>query len=119
MAWGDSFRLRQALQNLADNALKHVNEGGAITLSLRRRNGQTEIIVHNTGSYIPPEELDAVFERYYRSKKRHDPHSSGLGLSIAREIVAAHEGSIRVESSLETGTAFVVTLPPAVAAEDT
>lgn len=111
LIWGDSLRMEQAIQNLMDNALRHTSQGGTICISAYSDSENCFVCVHNTGSYIPPGEIDSIFERYYRSRMKHDPHSSGLGLSIAKEIVQAHQGSIRVESSPEHGTTFTMTIP--------
>lgn len=109
--WGDGIRLEQAVQNLADNALIHTQESGVIQFTLRSVGEMAEIIVVNTGGVITQEEIGQVFERYYRSQRRRNPQSSGLGLSIAKEIVEAHQGTINVQSSLESGTRFTIRLP--------
>ena len=109
--WGDALRLEQAIQNLADNALHHVNDGGSIRIAVTVSGKNAEITVCNTGSAISDQDMPFVFERYYRSKKKHDPHSSGLGLSIAKEIVQAHDGSITVKSSNIGETEFTVNIP--------
>jgi signal transduction histidine kinase len=68
--------------------------------------------VHNTGSLIPPEEVDRVFERFYQlDKARAGRDGRGLGLAIAGEIVQAHGGRIEVHSSSELGTTFTIRLP--------
>jgi signal transduction histidine kinase len=68
--------------------------------------------VHNTGSYISPEEAERVFERFYQvDKARAGTRGSGLGLAIAREIVQAHGGKIELESNPRTGTRFIVRIP--------
>jgi signal transduction histidine kinase len=70
------------------------------------------LTVHNTGSYIPPEEAERVFERFYQvDKARAGSAGSGLGLAIAREIVQAHGGRIDLHSTPQTGTSFVVRIP--------
>ena len=70
------------------------------------------IRVHNTGSYLPPEEQKKVFDRFYRADHSHNRKSggSGIGLAIARSIAQLHHGQIRIDSSPETGTAFTVIL---------
>ena len=70
------------------------------------------LTVHNTGSYIPPEEAERVFERFYQvDKARAGSGGSGLGLAIAREIVQAHGGTIDLQSSPQSGTSFIVRIP--------
>ena len=77
------------------------------------RNNTVVLSVHNSGSYIPPDVLPRVFERFYRADthRSRDGRHGGLGLSIASEIVAAHGGSIDASSDPETGTQFRVVLP--------
>jgi hypothetical protein len=77
------------------------------------------IAVHNTGSYIPPDALARVFERFYRAdpSRRRDGRHGGLGLSIAQEIAAAHGGRITAASDPRTGTEFRLELPLPTEAE--
>jgi signal transduction histidine kinase len=117
---GDERRLEQVFSNLLQNAVRHTPPGGQITVrAILERGGKVSIGVHNTGSYIPPEDLPRVFERFFqvdRARARKGG-SSGLGLAIVSEIVEAHGGSIRAESDPRTGTEFIVTLPTAAAAD--
>ena len=111
----DARRIEQVLANLLDNALRHTPPGGTITLQATRQGGRVALSVHNTGSYIPPEALERVFERFYqvdRSRSR-SGRNGGLGLAIAREIVAAHGGEIYATSDPESGTTFTVLLDAA------
>jgi signal transduction histidine kinase len=112
---GDGGRLEQVLDNLLDNALRHTPPGGFVTVRLEQTpvGGYAALSVRNTGSYIPPQELSRVFERFYQvDKARSGPSGrSGLGLAIAREIVEAHHGAITASSSREEGTTFRVQLP--------
>jgi signal transduction histidine kinase len=110
---GDEHRLEQAFSNLVDNAVRHTPSGGIITLRARAANGLVRVAVHNTGSFIPPGDLPRVFERFFqvdRNRSRQPGHS-GLGLSIAAEVVQAHRGTIEASSSRELGTEFTVVLP--------
>jgi signal transduction histidine kinase len=111
---GDERRLEQAFTNLIDNAVRHTN-GGTVTVRAEANNGVAIVGVHNTGSFIPPEDLDRIFERFYQ-QERHRTRSgasgsAGLGLAIAAEVVQAHSGKIEAVSSQEGGTEFIVTLP--------
>lgn len=107
--WGDAFRLEQAIQNLISNALAYTPEGGSVHILLQQQGKLCSIHIRDTGKGIPEEELPRVFERYYRvGPQNHD--SSGLGLSIARDIVIAHRGEITVHSKLNEGSEFIVTL---------
>jgi signal transduction histidine kinase len=122
---GDPHRLAQVLDNLLDNAFKHTPPGGTVTVvavrdvprsvanpRLPRPPASGVLSVHNTGSVIPPEETDRVFERFYQlDKARAGRGGRGLGLAIAREIVQAHQGRIEVESSVEQGTTFTLRFP--------
>ena len=117
MVHGDERRLEQVFGNLIENAIRHTPPGGRIAISgVATREGQASVAVHNTGSFIPNEDLPRVFERFFqvdRARARRGG-SSGLGLSIVSEIVDAHNGTVRAESDPETGTQFIVELPPAV-----
>ena len=120
---GDPHRLGQVLDNLVENAFKHTSPSGSIdvTVSLEptrapsraaRAAYQAVVTVHNTGSYIPPEEAERVFERFYQvDKARAGSNGRGLGLAIAREIVQAHDGRLLLESSRAGGTSFSVRIP--------
>jgi signal transduction histidine kinase len=111
---GDERRLEQVFSNLIENAVRHTPADGVITVTAAPlADGSIQASVHNTGSVIPPEDLPRVFERFFqvdRARARKGG-SSGLGLSIVSEIVEAHGGSIRAESSARHGTKFIVTLP--------
>lgn len=115
---GDERRLDQVLANLLDNALRHTEPGDTITLGARWSLDRVTITVHNTGSYIPPEHLPRIFERFYQADpaRTRDGHHGGLGLAIAREIVAAHAGAIYAASDRESGTEFTIVLPTPLAA---
>jgi signal transduction histidine kinase len=115
---GDRQRLEQVLANLLDNAVRHTPPGGAITLQGALQGNDVLLSVHNTGSYIPPDVLPRVFERFYRadSHRTRDGRHGGLGLSIASQIVAAHGGTIEASSDPGTGTEFRVLLPVPVEA---
>lgn len=108
--WGDAFRLQQVVVNLVENALLYTPEGSRVTLTLYREKDRCLLEVADQGPGIRPEDLPRVFERYYRV-----PHgnkrSSGLGLSIAKEIVTAHQGEIRVTSQVGEGSVFTIDLP--------
>ena len=115
---GDERRLEQAFTNLIDNAVRHTPQGGSITVRAEAQNGLVSIAVHNTGSYIPPEELPRLFERFFQIDRNRSSGAggAGLGLAIASEVVQAHRGDIRASSDRERGTEFLVTLPLVAAA---
>lgn len=108
----DHDRIRQLLVILLDNALKHTPEGGTVTLSLSREGETVLLRVRDTGCGIPAEDLPYLFERFYRA----DPDDSeipgtGIGLSLARQIVLLHEGTVDVTSEIGKGTCFTVGIP--------
>jgi signal transduction histidine kinase len=99
--------LRRAMLNLVQNALDAMPQGGTLTLAGQRTATHVQLHVRDTGSGIPTEQLTQIFEPLYTTK----PGGSGLGLYIVQEIVAAHGGTLVVESALGCGTTFTVTLP--------
>ncbi|WP_415579195.1 sensor histidine kinase [Hydrogenibacillus schlegelii] len=106
--------LDRVLDNVLSNALKFTPAGGQVTVTLGPADGgAAEIRVEDTGIGIPEEARERVFERFYRvDKARSRAHGgSGLGLSIAREIVERHGGTIRAEGRPGGGTAIVIRLP--------
>lgn len=107
---GDSYRLKQALENLLSNALKYTNQGG-VSLTVRSEGGEALFEVRDTGPGIAPEDLPNIFDRYYQGKLSRGPESAGLGLSIAQAIARAHDGAIEVESRLGEGSRFTLRLP--------
>lgn len=103
------------VNNLMSNALKFEPEGGFIEVKVESREpGRKEQItwsVTNRGSFISPEDQDQIFNRFYQSESTQDlGKGSGIGLALVRELVELHGGTIRVESSREKGTSFVVGL---------
>lgn len=108
----DPDRIVQVLSNLVSNALRYTPAEGSIQLSAENENHHVTLKVQDTGTGIAPEDLPHVFDRFYQGdKSRSSNEESGLGLAIARSIVEAHGGKIAVESTLMTGTTFVITLP--------
>jgi signal transduction histidine kinase len=118
--WADERRLEQVFSNLLQNAVRHTPPNGMITITGKTlKDGAVSIGVHNTGSVIPEDDLPRVFERFFqvdRARTRKGG-SSGLGLSIVKEIVEAHGGTVRAISSEEFGTEFLVILPSQRASE--
>ncbi len=112
---GDADRLKQVLLNLVGNAVKYTQAGGKIDIRLWKQDGWAQLTVSDNGPGIPREDLDHIFERFYRAEKsRHrseDGKSFGLGLSIAHWIVHHHGGKIEVDSKEGEGTTFHVGLP--------
>ena len=111
---GDGDRLAQVFTNLVDNALKFTPSGGQVTLAAQSDGAEILIEVRDTGRGISPEALPHVFDRFYQedvSRAHRERRGAGLGLAIAREIVAAHGGRISVRSQVGQGTVFTVRLP--------
>ena len=104
----DPVRVRQVLENLLDNALRHTPRGGSIRVEVRREGAAALFRVADTGRGIPPEALPHVFDRFWKSA---DSGGSGLGLAIARGLVEAHGGQIRADSVVGKGTVVSFTLP--------
>jgi signal transduction histidine kinase len=118
IVWGDSDRLEQVFTNIADNAIKYSPQGGEVKIELRLTGNETvsspatmaltgnlycwaQVRISNTGPLIPADQLNRIFERFYkvdksRSKKKGD--STGLGLAIAKELIESHRGSVQVQS---------------------
>lgn len=109
----DPFRLEQAMINLVDNAVKFTEPGGRVWLEARPTGEGVEISVHDTGIGIPEKDLPRIFERFYRVDKAHARASggTGLGLSLAKHLIEAHGGTVRVESEEGRGTVVRVVLP--------
>jgi heavy metal sensor kinase len=112
---GDDEMLKRMLLNLLDNAVKYTPPGGEIGVRLTSQDGAARIVVTDTGIGISAADHGRIFDRFYRVDKARSRGlgGAGLGLSIARWIVAGHDGSLSVESALGRGSAFIVELPVA------
>lgn len=110
---GDEERLGQVLSNLVSNAIKYSPDGGAITIAGRVLAQEIVVGVSDEGPGLPPDEVQRVFDRFYRATTLATERASGagLGLYLARAIVEAHAGRIWVESPVGTGAAFLFSLP--------
>ena len=115
---GDGRRLEQVFTNLIENAVRHAKDGCEITVRAEAQNGRIRVGVHNTGSYIPEEELTRVFERFFQLDRNRSVSGSGLGLAIVSEVVQAHGGTVHAESRQGEGTEFIVELPLSPPAND-
>ncbi len=109
----DEQRIAQVLYNLMTNALRHTPAGGTITTSAELREGYVQVSVRDTGTGIAPEDVPHVFERFYRAdhSRARSTGGSGLGLTIAKQIVEAHGGQIWAQSQLGLGSTFAFSLP--------
>jgi len=108
----DAERLALAIDTLLENAVKHTTPGDWIELSVRRNHG-VEITVADSGTGIPPQDLEHIFERFARSdaSRQRDTEGFGLGLSIVKTIAEAHGGTLRVHSEVGKGTELTIALP--------
>jgi signal transduction histidine kinase len=113
MVLGDRHRLRQLLLNLTDNAIKYNQPRGTLALSLGRLDEKAQVSIANTGPGIAPEMLPRVFDPFFRGDSSHSQtvEGCGLGLSIARWIVIAHDGAIEITSRPGDVTTVIVRLP--------
>jgi signal transduction histidine kinase len=110
---GDPELMAQVMINLFGNAIRYTEEGGRIELLLQETREAIEIAITDSGVGIPPEELEKVFDRFYKVEKSRSTPGTGLGLTISQRIVHLHGGSISVTSSPQKGSCFTVTLPKA------
>ena len=110
---GDRTRMQQLFTNLIDNAIKFTPTGGHVHISLKKDGGYGKVSIRDTGIGIPQEELERIFERFYRVDKSRARESggTGLGLSTCQWIARAHHGKIEVKSELGKGAEFIVSLP--------
>jgi signal transduction histidine kinase len=109
----DSLRIEQVLDNLLENASRYSDPGSAVEVSLLTEEGHALVTVTNRGDGVPPDELEQIFEPFYRGSNasRQRVHGAGLGLAICRGIVEAHGGKIWIENGRDRTTRFLVTLP--------
>lgn len=108
----DRDQLNQVWMNLLGNSIKFTPEGGFIHVRLEARTDGCTITISDSGIGIAPEQLDRVFERFYKTdRSRNRSAGSGLGLAIVKRIVDLHGGDIRIESQIGLGTKAIVHLP--------
>ena len=108
----DSDKIIQALTNLVSNAIKFTPENGQVSIGVQRWREEMAIRVKDSGMGIPPEDLQKIFDRFYRvHRPGKEIQGTGLGLPIVRDIVTMHGGRIEVESEVDRGTTFTVFLP--------
>lgn len=109
----DPDKIEQVLTNLIDNAIRHTESGGSVSVSARSLNEGLKIEITDSGIGISEEDLPYIFERFYKADKARTrgEAGTGLGLAIVKNIVAAHNGTIHVYSKLNEGTQFTLYIP--------
>lgn len=109
----DEDKISQVFINLLSNALKYTNEGGAVGICVAAKEEAVDIIIKDTGIGISESDLPNIFERFYRTdiSRNRQTGGSGIGLTIAKAIVDAHNGTITVQSESGKGSTFTVSLP--------
>jgi signal transduction histidine kinase len=108
---GDKSKMQRLVTNLLENAIKYNKQGGVVTISVKHENQRVNIQVEDTGVGIPEEELPHIFDRFYRCDRSRSQAGIGLGLSLAKVIVKAFNGEIRVKSALDQGSLFQISFP--------
>ncbi len=103
--------LRRIIENLTTNAVKYGIENSPITFTLSSDRNSATFAIHNHGSPIPTEEQSLLFDKFRRSKAAERKEGWGLGLTVVKEMVVAHNGSVEVSSGPDIGTTFIITLP--------
>ena len=108
---GDEQRLEQVWTNIISNAIQYTNEGGLITITMKKNSKDIEISIEDTGIGMSKEVVSHIFERFYREDKARNVEGNGLGLAIVKSIVDLHHGKIDILSQVDVGTNFIVRLP--------
>jgi len=107
----DTAQIEHVFANLLTNAMKYTSAGGTITISVEVEDEQVRFLVADTGSGIPAQYLPHVFDQFFRVPGQETKTGTGLGLTIVREIVQAHDGEVRAESTPGKGSVFSFTIP--------
>ena len=111
--YGDPSRINQVITNIMSNAMKYSDKGATINIRLKEIDNFYHLEIEDNGIGMPKEALDRIFDRFYRVDKARSRAmgGNGLGLAIAKEIMDAHDGSIKVYSTLGKGTTMVLIFP--------
>ena len=102
-----------ALHNLVNNAIKYTPSGGRVIVNVEVEAGELCVDVIDNGMGIPESDIERIFQKFYRAKDARlaDITGSGLGLALAQEVVRLHGGEIKVQSQIDKGSTFSMTLP--------
>jgi len=113
IVYGDKQSLKQAIRIFIDNAVKYTRDGDEITILCQKLNDDCVITIKDSGIGMTQKDIDHIFDRFYRSDYVRNQNISGhgLGLSLAKLIILAHTGKIKVRSQFKKGTSFIITLP--------
>ncbi len=113
IVYGDKQALKQAIRIFIDNAVKYTKDGDEIMISCQRINDDCVITVADTGIGMTRKDVDNIFNRFYRSEhvRNQNIGGHGLGLSLAKLIILAHTGKIKVRSQFKKGSSFIITIP--------
>ncbi|MCQ2507009.1 MAG: sensor histidine kinase, partial [Lachnospiraceae bacterium] len=104
-------RIRQMFLVILDNAIKFSNQNSKVYVNLSGSADYVVTSIKDSGVGIPKEDLETIFDKFYRSKLRQNATGSGLGLTIAKHIALRHDGNIFVESTVGQGSTFTIILP--------
>ena len=107
----DPNKLARVIHEVLKNAIQFTPTHGTISVNLKRYEKQVGIIIQDSGIGIPADEIDRIFDRFYRVDKARTKRHAGLGLAVARLLIEAHQGEIKVESVLGKGSRFEILLP--------
>ncbi len=107
----DRRKLQRVFANLLDNALKYTPDGGQVTISITDTPKDVTVIVEDTGTGIPEEDLPHIFDRFFRGEKSRSEPGNGLGLSLVQAFTIIHGGSVAAANTPNRGSRFTVTLP--------
>ena len=103
----DDEKLTQAFINIMKNGMQAMENGGILRIEAHSFKDRVEVVISDSGSGIPPDQMEKIFNYYYTTKEK----GVGLGLPIAHRIIEAHGGQLKVESKVGVGTKVTVTLP--------
>ncbi|MDX1640419.1 MAG: HAMP domain-containing sensor histidine kinase, partial [Balneolaceae bacterium] len=110
--YADIGLLDRALSNLIDNAIRHTPEGGTVTIRTIQNGSDIDLEISDSGKGIPESDIPHVFDRFYQvDKSRSNSSGAGLGLSITQKILELHGAKITVQSLINEGTTFKISMP--------